>query len=157
MLSEYELLNLVSTQKYTRISEDERKEGSSFVRLGEMNTMQGPIHLTDEQGTEEHNYIRPSTIHNLYDLFMYLPFFLLMVRKDFQEKEAERCVGDWMGETIRWKTCERTKGMSSSYLDVLEDSLTLASRITTLRLYTLSHQYNRINGTPVEHANPCHA
>ena len=135
MLSEYELLNLVSTQKYTRISEDERKEGSSFVRLGEMNTMQGPIHLADEQGTEEHNYIRPSTIHNLYDLFMYLPFFLLMIRQDFQH----------------------AAGMSSSYLDVLEDSLTLASRITTLRLYTLSHQYNRINGTPVEHANPCHA
>ena len=113
--------------------------------------------MTDEQETEEHNYIRPSTIHNLYDLFMYSVFLILMNRKEFQEKEAAHCVGDWTGETIRWKTYKRIHCVSTSYLDVLEDSLTLASRITTLRLYTLSHQYNRINGTPVEHLHPCHA
>ena len=38
---------------------------------------------------------------------------------------------------------------SYSHIDVLEDVLTLSSRITSLQLYSTSQQNMRINSTPV--------
>ena len=67
MLSEYELLNLISEKRYTRIS------GETVVGVAnpqEQKESCCPIHIVDEEEMMEHNYFRPSAIRNVFDLFL---------------------------------------------------------------------------------------
>ena len=104
MLSEYELLNIASANRYTRIGDDGGQGDPSFVCTVECSNNQGPVHLVDEQGTNEHNYIHRASIRNLYDLFMCRFLHSVICRDDFQEKEEQPCLGDWSDGTIAWKT-----------------------------------------------------
>lgn len=62
MLSEYELLNLSSGKRYTRVCNED--DGYK--------TITGSIHSAHEGDTMEHGFIRPSSIRNLFDLFMWV-------------------------------------------------------------------------------------
>ncbi|KAK8804087.1 hypothetical protein WA171_000180 [Blastocystis sp. BT1] len=128
MLSEYELLNLISEKRYTRIS------GETVVAVANPQAQKGlpcPIHIVDEEEMMEHNYFRPSAIRNVFDLFL----------DNFQSKENMKCVKN--------VTDTQCTPMWQSYIEVLEDILTLATRITTLRLYSASPDCCRIDNSPV--------
>lgn len=89
MLSEYELLNLISEKRYTRIS------GETVVAVANPQAQKGlpcPIHIVDEKEMMEHNYFRPSAIRNVFDLFLYNCFHNLTYRDNFQSKENMKCV-----------------------------------------------------------------
>ena len=60
MLSEYELLNLSSKKRYTRVCDED--DG--------LKTITGSIHSAHEGDTMEHGFIRPSSIRNMFDLLM---------------------------------------------------------------------------------------
>ena len=67
MLSEYELLNLVSDKQYTKILDN-----STFVDYvgNGQSAVSGPIHIIHEENMNERYYSRPSTIRNGFDLFL---------------------------------------------------------------------------------------
>ena len=89
MLSEYELLNLISEKRYTRIS------GETVVGVANPQGQKGlpcPIHIVDEEEMIEQNYFRPSAIRNVFDLFLSECFSILICRDNFQSKENMKCV-----------------------------------------------------------------
>ena len=67
MLSEYELLNLISEKHYTTILDQ-----STFVDYAGngISSVSGPIHVTHEESMDEQYYSRPPSIRNGFDLFL---------------------------------------------------------------------------------------
>lgn len=148
MLSEYELLNLISEKRYTRIS------GEAVVGVTNPSAQKGllcPIHIVDEEEMMEHNYFRPSGIRNVFDLFLFGYFSILICRDNFQSKENMNCVKNVTDTqcTPMWQSWDKGTLIRSRYIEVLEDILTLATRITTLRLYSSSPDAYRIDHSPV--------
>lgn len=67
MLSEYELLNITSSKRYTRVcSQSAIVNGTSSSAP----LISGPVHIINEEDMVERNYTRPPAIRNGFDLFM---------------------------------------------------------------------------------------
>ena len=77
MLSEYELINIVSPKRYTRLS----KESQLNIEKT------GPTHVVDEICTGERNFFRPANIRNLFDLFLYSMVASLVVETTSRKRK----------------------------------------------------------------------